>query len=67
METFSHNDSLKSQRLSVKEIPTLPDIHPTRVLFEKYKLPDGIILLSVAMARSLNMLRPSAKTTIPLA
>jgi hypothetical protein len=42
----------------------LPDIHPTKVLFVKDKLPDGLILPPVAVAPSLNM---SAKTKIPLA
>jgi hypothetical protein len=43
----------------------LPDINPTKVIFVKEKLPDGIILFPVAIAPSLNMSRPSAKTTNP--
>jgi hypothetical protein len=46
----------------------LPDIPPTKVLFAKDKLPDGIILPPAATGPSLNMSRPSAQTTIiPLA
>jgi hypothetical protein len=61
----------KSQRSSSKLIPTLgvqlPDIHPTKVLFVKDKLPDGFMFPPVVTAPSLTMSRPSAKTTNPLA
>jgi hypothetical protein len=48
MEAFSQIDfSPKSQRPSAKAIPTLlgptPRSHPTKILFIKDKLPDGII------------------------
>jgi hypothetical protein len=42
------------------------DIHPTIFLFANDKLPDGIILPQAAIAPSLNMSRPLAKTIIPL-
>jgi hypothetical protein len=48
MEAFSQSDSpLKSQRLSAKAIPTLLGSttreRPTKILFTKDKLLDGII------------------------
>jgi hypothetical protein len=45
----------------------LPDIRPTKFLFAEDKLPYGIILPPVAIAPTLNMSKPSAKTAIPLA
>jgi hypothetical protein len=71
MEAFSQNDSLpncrglqpkRSQHFWVQ----LPDIHPTNVLFAKDKLPNGIIILPVAIGPTLNMSRPSAKKKIRL-
>jgi hypothetical protein len=72
MEAFSQNDSPPSRRGHQRKRSQpfwiqLPDIHPTKVLFVKDKLPDGIIIPSVAISPSLNMSRPSAKTTISLA
>jgi hypothetical protein len=71
MEALSQNDSSpKSYRLSAKVIPALlfqfPDIHPTKGLFTKEKLPDGIIIPPVATDYSLNMSRPSAKKAVLL-
>jgi hypothetical protein len=43
-----------------------PDIHPTKGLFTKEKLPDGIIIPPVATDYSLNMSRPSAKKAVLL-
>jgi hypothetical protein len=72
MEAFSKNDppppsckALQPKR-SQPFCVQLRDVHPNNVLFTKDKLPDGIILPSVAAAPSLNMSRPSAKT-VPLA
>jgi hypothetical protein len=59
----------KSQKPSAKEVPSLwvqlPDVHTTRVLFAKDKLPDGFMFQPVTIALSLNIPRPSAKTTYP--
>jgi hypothetical protein len=61
----------KLQRLSTKAIQSLwvqvPDIHPIKVLSEKDKLPDGFMFPPVTIAPSLNMSRPSVKTTNSLA
>jgi hypothetical protein len=71
MEALTNMISSKSRRPSAKAVQTLlvqlPDIHPTKVPFAEDKLPDGIILSPVAIAPCLNMSRPSAKTSIPLA
>jgi hypothetical protein len=45
----------------------LPDILPTKVLFVKDKLPGVFMFPPVATAPSLNMSRPSVKTTNLLA
>jgi hypothetical protein len=59
----------KPQKPSAKEVPSLwvqlPDVHTTRVLFAKDKLPDGFMFQPVTIALSLNIPRPSAKTTYP--
>jgi hypothetical protein len=55
----------KSQSPSAKAIPPLwvqlPDIHPTKVLFAKDKLPERFTFPPVATAASLNVSRPSAR------
>jgi hypothetical protein len=60
----------KSQRPSAKAIPSLsvqlPDIHPTKILI-KDKLPNRFMFPPVTVAPNLNISRPSAKTTNPLA
>jgi hypothetical protein len=61
----------KSQKPLAKALSSLwvqfSDIHPTSILFSKDKFPDRFMFSPVAIAPSLNMSRPSAKTTSPLA
>jgi hypothetical protein len=61
----------KSQRPSAKAIPSLsvklPDIHPTKVLLIKDKFPNRFMFPPVTVAPNLNISKPSAKTTNPLA
>jgi hypothetical protein len=70
-ETYSTVPSPdKSQRPSAKAVLSLwfklPDIHQTKVLFIKDKLPAGFIFLHVATATSLNMSRPSNQDNKPI-
>jgi hypothetical protein len=44
----------------------LPDIHPTKVLFVKDKLPDGFVFSLDAMAPNLNMSRPTSQDMKPV-
>lgn len=61
----------ESQRTLAKAITSLwvllPDNHPTKFLFAKDKFPDVPMCPSMTIFLSLNMWRPSGKTTIPLA
>jgi hypothetical protein len=70
MEAFSQNDPPSCRGLQPKHSQLFwvqpPDIHPAKVLFTKDKFPERIILPPAAIGPSLNMSRPSAKTTIPL-
>jgi hypothetical protein len=60
----------KSQRPLAKVIPSLlgqlPDIHPNTVIFVKHRLHGRFIFTPEAVAPSLNMSRPSAKTRKPV-
>jgi hypothetical protein len=72
MEAVSQNDPPpKSLRPSAKAISSLwvqlPDTHPVKFLLVKKKLPEVFIFPPVAIAPSLNMSRPSGKTSRPLA
>jgi hypothetical protein len=70
MEVLSQHDSPTLKRPSAKAIPSLciqlPDIYSTKVIFVKDEFPD-FIFPPVSIAPSLNLSRPSAKTTNPLA
>jgi hypothetical protein len=72
MEALSQNDPTHvAERPSAKSNPSLwvklSDIHKTKVIFVKDQLPDSFSFAPVAMAPSLSVSRPSAKTTKPLA
>jgi hypothetical protein len=71
MENLSQNHSLQVAETFSQTIQSfwvqLPDMHPTKVFFVKDKEPGEFMFPSVTVVPSLNMSRPSAKPTNPLA